>query len=156
MLAALRSMPMKTASELTGPDERLATPSLNPPTMVRRFFITWFSSSTHLKIWIWICRKSSDGVFSHVSPFHNRSEGFGFSDLDLIYRFSDLEDFWDDLPVSRLKYNTPDDFHEVFQTTSTKSSRQLPDDFQEVFQTTSRKSSDEVFFHIKWSPSLSL
>ncbi|KAF3537641.1 hypothetical protein F2Q69_00022016 [Brassica cretica] len=24
--------------------------------------------------------------------------------------FSDLEDFWDDLPVSRLKYNALDDF----------------------------------------------
>ncbi|KAF3517724.1 hypothetical protein DY000_02060347 [Brassica cretica] len=37
--------------------------------------------------------------------------------------FSDLEDFWDDLPVSRLKYNALDDFQEVFQTTSRKSSR---------------------------------
>ncbi|KAF2535265.1 hypothetical protein F2Q68_00021686 [Brassica cretica] len=36
--------------------------------------------------------------------------------------FSDLEDFWDDLPVSRLKYNALDDFQEVFQTTSRKSS----------------------------------
>ncbi|WZZ82652.1 hypothetical protein YC2023_103224 [Brassica napus] len=34
---------------------------------------------------------------------------------------------------SLLKYNAPDDFVEVFQTTSKKSSRQLPDDFQEVF-----------------------
>ncbi|KAF3562419.1 hypothetical protein DY000_02012953 [Brassica cretica] len=55
-------------------------------------------------------RKSSDGVFSHVSPFHNISERF------------DLEDFWDDLPVSRLKYNALDDFQEIFQTTSRKSS----------------------------------
>nr|VDD55119.1 unnamed protein product [Brassica oleracea] len=31
--------------------------------------------------------------------------------------FSDLEDVWDDLPVSRLKYNALDDFQEVFQTT---------------------------------------
>ncbi|KAF3535604.1 hypothetical protein F2Q69_00020137 [Brassica cretica] len=74
------------------------------------FLIRWYSSSTHLKVFqIWI---------SYAG-------------------FSDLEDFWDDLPVSRLKYNALDDF-------------------QEVFQTTSRKSSDEVFFHIKWSPSLSL
>ncbi|KAF3498458.1 hypothetical protein DY000_02052029 [Brassica cretica] len=36
--------------------------------------------------------------------------------------FSDLEDFWDDLPISRLKYNALDDFQEVFQTTSRKSS----------------------------------
>ncbi|WZZ59170.1 hypothetical protein YC2023_059277 [Brassica napus] len=67
--------------------------------------------------------KSSDGVFSHVSLFHNRSERF------------DLEDFWDDLPVSRLKYNALDDFQEVFQRTSRKSSRQLPGsrpDFLEV------------------------
>ncbi|KAF3557791.1 hypothetical protein F2Q69_00013667 [Brassica cretica] len=67
----------------------------------------------------------------------------------------------------------PDDFQEVFQTTSRKSSRRLPgslpDNFQEVVQKTSwksssalyfrrltGKSSDEVFFHIKWGPSLSL
>ncbi|KAF3572905.1 hypothetical protein F2Q69_00062529 [Brassica cretica] len=49
--------------------------------------------------------KSSGGVFSYVSPFHNRSKRFGFSDL---------EDFWDDLPVSHLKYNALDDFLEVF------------------------------------------
>nr|VDD50607.1 unnamed protein product [Brassica oleracea] len=69
------------------------------------------------------------------SPFHNRSERFGFSDL---------KDFWEDLPVSRLKYNALDGFQEVFQTTS----------ISVVW--TSWKSSDEVFFHIKWSPSLSL
>ncbi|WZZ34355.1 hypothetical protein YC2023_017756 [Brassica napus] len=94
--------------------------------------------------------KSSDGVFSHVSLFHNISERFGFSDL---------EDFLDDLLVSRLKYNALDDFQEVFQTTSWKSSRLLqgilPDNFQEVVWI-SWKSSGEVFFHIKWSPSLSL
>ncbi|WZY86708.1 hypothetical protein YC2023_033092 [Brassica napus] len=42
--------------------------------------------------------------------------------------FLDLEDFWDDLHVSCLKYNALDDFQEVFQTT------------------TSWKSSDEVSF----------
>uniref|UniRef100_A0A0D3CG36 Uncharacterized protein n=1 Tax=Brassica oleracea var. oleracea TaxID=109376 RepID=A0A0D3CG36_BRAOL len=93
---------------------------------------------------------------------------FFFNQMVLIFHsfkgFSDLEDFWDDLPVSRLNYRLPDDFQEVFQTTSRMFSRRLPgslpDDFQEVFQevlqTTSRKSSDEVFFHVKWSPSLSL
>ncbi|KAF3502816.1 hypothetical protein F2Q69_00041027 [Brassica cretica] len=75
--------------------------------------------------------------------------------------FSDLEDVWDDLPVSRLKYNVMKgrDMGEDFvrqlpgspetSTTSRKSSRKysrrlpgsLPDDFQ------------EVFFHIKWSSS---
>ncbi|KAF2616663.1 hypothetical protein F2Q68_00038432 [Brassica cretica] len=74
--------------------------------------------------------------------------------------FSDLEDFWDDLPISRLKYNALDDFQEVFQTTSRKFFRSgfdmqifsdledfwgelhvsrlkynALDDFQEVFQT---------------------
>ncbi|KAL0646458.1 hypothetical protein Bca4012_044749 [Brassica carinata] len=34
--------------------------------------------------------------------------------------------------------------------------RSLPNDFPEVFLMTSRKSSDGVFFHIKWSLSLSL
>ncbi|KAF2584162.1 hypothetical protein F2Q70_00035251 [Brassica cretica] len=43
--------------------------------------------------------------------------GFGYAS------FSDLKDFWDDLPVSRLKYNALDDFQEVFQTTSMKSSK---------------------------------
>ncbi|KAF3590968.1 hypothetical protein DY000_02022963 [Brassica cretica] len=90
-------------------------------------------------------RKSSDGVFSHVS-FHNRSECFVFNqmvlifhldmnfvcftDLDLIYMFfrsgSDFGRPMGSLIESLLKYN-------------------VPDDFQEVFQTTSRKSSDEVF-----------
>ncbi|KAF3545169.1 hypothetical protein DY000_02005965 [Brassica cretica] len=63
----------------------------------------------------------------------------------IFHSFKDLEDFCDDLPVS---HNMLDDFQEVFQTTSRKSSRRLPgslpDDFQEVFQTTSWKSSDEV------------
>ncbi|KAF3522042.1 hypothetical protein F2Q69_00048398 [Brassica cretica] len=92
----------------------------------KMFFITWFSSSIHLRFFrsgfgyagfsdledVWddlpVSRLKynaltdlsvfvrSDGVFSHVYPFHNRSERFGFSDL---------EDVWDDLPVSRLKYN---------------------------------------------------
>ncbi|WZZ66921.1 hypothetical protein YC2023_078291 [Brassica napus] len=69
---------------------------------------------------------------------------------------------------SLLKYNAlevfkevfQDDLQEVFQTTSRKSSRRLQrsllDDFKEVFQTTSWKFSDGVFFHIKWSLSLSL
>ncbi|KAF3601840.1 hypothetical protein F2Q69_00037095 [Brassica cretica] len=50
-----------------------------------------------------------------------------FNQIVLIFHsfkgFSDLEDFWDDLPVSRLKYNALDDFQEVFQTTSRKSSK---------------------------------
>ncbi|KAF3570914.1 hypothetical protein F2Q69_00061500 [Brassica cretica] len=64
-------------------------------------------------------RKSSGllGSLLAKSSFHNRSERFGFSDL---------EDFWDDLPVSRLKYNALDDFQEVFQeTTSWKSSNEV-------------------------------
>ncbi|KAF2562793.1 hypothetical protein F2Q70_00016658 [Brassica cretica] len=76
--------------------------------------------------------KSPDEVSRRSLPFI-----IDLSDMDLICKFSDQEDFWDDLPVSLLKYNALDDFHEVFQTTS-------------------RKSSDEVFFHIKSSPRLSL
>ncbi|KAF2615197.1 hypothetical protein F2Q70_00010963 [Brassica cretica] len=60
-------------------------------------------------------RKSSGSLLTK-SPFHNRSERFDFSDL---------EDFWDDLPVSRLKYNALDDFQEVFQATSRNLSRLL-------------------------------
>ncbi|CAG7870087.1 unnamed protein product [Brassica rapa] len=60
----------------------------------------------------WTSWKSSGlhGSLLTKSPFHNRSKRFGFSDL---------EDFWDDLSVSRLKYNALDDFQKVFQTTST-------------------------------------
>ncbi|WZZ49153.1 hypothetical protein YC2023_049260 [Brassica napus] len=45
---------------------------------------------------VWTSRKSSElhGSLLTKSPFHNRSERFGFSHL---------EDFWDDLPVSRLE-----------------------------------------------------
>nr|VDD25854.1 unnamed protein product [Brassica oleracea] len=32
-----------------------------------------------------------------MSPFHNRSERFGFSDLGLIYMFSDLDQTLEDL-----------------------------------------------------------
>ncbi|KAG5413629.1 hypothetical protein IGI04_001196 [Brassica rapa subsp. trilocularis] len=111
------------------------------------------------------------------SPFHNRSECFGFSDL---------EDFWDDLPVSRLEvvwtsWKSSDkvvwtswkssglpgsrlDFLKVVWTSCkviwksselpksllTKSSG-LPEsrlNFLKVVWT-SWKSSDKVFFHIK-------
>ncbi|KAF3543955.1 hypothetical protein DY000_02009307 [Brassica cretica] len=57
--------------------------------------------------------------------------------------FSDLENFWDDLPISRLKYNALDDFQEVFQTTSRKSSRRLP--FQSSALPGSRLDCQEVF-----------
>ncbi|WZZ64985.1 hypothetical protein YC2023_076355 [Brassica napus] len=65
-------------------------------------------------------------------PFHNRAEHFGFLDL---------EDFWDDLPVSRLKYNVLDDFLEVVWTSRRSSG--LPGgrlDFQEVVWTSRRSS----------------
>uniref|UniRef100_A0A0D3ASX5 Uncharacterized protein n=1 Tax=Brassica oleracea var. oleracea TaxID=109376 RepID=A0A0D3ASX5_BRAOL len=58
-----------------------------------QFLIRWFSSSTHLKTTSW---KSSGlpGSLLTKSPFHNRSERFGFSDLDLdMQAFLDLEDF---------------------------------------------------------------
>ncbi|KAF3535388.1 hypothetical protein F2Q69_00023142 [Brassica cretica] len=75
--------------------------------------IRWFSSST------WIC----------------------FTDLGLIYMiFNSGSDFgrpMGSLLGNLLKYNALEDFQEVFQTTSKKSSRRLqrslPDDFQEVF-----------------------
>ncbi|KAF2580387.1 hypothetical protein F2Q68_00005493 [Brassica cretica] len=86
--------------------------------------------------------------------------------LGSLLKYNALEDFHEVFQTTskkfsrRLPRSLPDDFHEVFQTTSTKSSRRLPrslpDDFHEVFQTTSKKSSAGVFFHIKWSLSLSL
>ncbi|KAG5415274.1 hypothetical protein IGI04_002841, partial [Brassica rapa subsp. trilocularis] len=84
---------------------------------------------------------SHHGSLLTKSPFHNRSERFCkflcliflhlvFNQMVLIFHsfkgFSDLEDFWDDLLVSRLKYNALDDFQEVFQTTSTSVSSGLP------------------------------
>uniref|UniRef100_A0A0D3C473 Uncharacterized protein n=1 Tax=Brassica oleracea var. oleracea TaxID=109376 RepID=A0A0D3C473_BRAOL len=82
---------------------------------------------------------------SHMSPFHNRSERFdgshlplgyvlcvfykSFTDLGLIYMFfrsgSDYGRPMESLLGSLLKYNELDNFQEVFQTTSKKSSRQL-------------------------------
>ncbi|WZZ43759.1 hypothetical protein YC2023_040018 [Brassica napus] len=94
------------------------------------------------------CRKSSRRLTGSLltesspkSPFHNRSERFGFTDLGLIYMFlrygSDFGRSMGILLESILKYNALEDFQELFQTTSRKSSKQLqrslPDDFQEVF-----------------------
>ncbi|KAF2592355.1 hypothetical protein F2Q70_00044305 [Brassica cretica] len=75
---------------------------------------------------------------SPMSPFHNRSERFGFSDLGLIYMLfrsgSNFERLMGSLLGSLLKYNAP-------RKSSRRLPGSLPDDFQEVFQTTSRKSS---------------
>ncbi|KAF3565654.1 hypothetical protein DY000_02016385 [Brassica cretica] len=115
----------------------------------KMFFITWFSSSTHLKtsrrlakslpddiqeVFQTTSRKSSRRLpgslltkYSPMSPFHNRSECF---DLDLIYMFfrcgSDFGRLMGSLLGSLLKYNALEDFQEVFQSTSRKSSRRLP------------------------------
>ncbi|KAF2567722.1 hypothetical protein F2Q70_00027671 [Brassica cretica] len=89
-------------------------------------------------------------VFHHlVLIFHSFK---GFSDLGMIYMFfrsrSDFGRPMGSLLGSLLKYNVLE--------SSRRLQRSLPDDFKEVIQTTSRKSSDGVFFHIKWSLSLSL
>ncbi|KAF2591579.1 hypothetical protein F2Q70_00040502 [Brassica cretica] len=63
---------------------------------------------------------------SPMSPFHNRSERFGFSDLGLIYMFFRSGSDFGRPMGSLLKYNALEDFQEVFQTTSKKSSRRLP------------------------------
>ncbi|KAF2595271.1 hypothetical protein F2Q70_00043140 [Brassica cretica] len=100
---------------------------------------------------------------SPMSPFHNRSERFGFSDMGLIYMFlrsgADFGRLIGDLFGSLLKYNALEDFPEVFHKSSKIFhhmvlishsfkgvsdledfwARRLPDDFQEVFQMTSRK-----------------
>ncbi|WZZ27725.1 hypothetical protein YC2023_011126 [Brassica napus] len=76
--------------------------------------------------------------------------------------FSNLEDFWDDLHVSRLKYNALDDFLDFLEVLNqmvfifhsfkdledfwddlsvSRLKYNALDDFQEVFQTTFRKSS---------------
>ncbi|KAG5414797.1 hypothetical protein IGI04_002364, partial [Brassica rapa subsp. trilocularis] len=84
----------------------------------KMFLIRWYSSSTHLKV------------------------GLLILDMYFCVFYKDLEDFWDDLHVSRLKYNALDDFQEVFQTTSISlvwtswKSSGLPGnrlDFMEVF-----------------------
>ncbi|WZZ53989.1 hypothetical protein YC2023_054096 [Brassica napus] len=96
---------------------------------------------------------------SPMSPFHNRSERCVFNQMVLIFHL-DISGSYFERPMgnllgSLLKYNALEDF-----LTSRKSSRRLqrsfPDDFKEVIQTTYMKSSDGVFFHIKWSLSLSL
>ncbi|CAN7043267.1 unnamed protein product [Brassica rapa subsp. trilocularis] len=47
--------------------------------------------------------------------------------------FSDLEDFWDDLPVSRLKYNALEDFKDDLPgSLLTKSSHMSP--FHNIFE----------------------
>ncbi|WZZ34676.1 hypothetical protein YC2023_018077 [Brassica napus] len=51
------------------------------------------------------------------------------------------------LTTSKKFGSLPDDFKEVWKS-SRRLQRNLLNDFQEVFQTTSMKSSDEVFFHI--------
>ncbi|KAF2591360.1 hypothetical protein F2Q70_00040224 [Brassica cretica] len=63
----------------------------------KMFLIRRYSSSTHLKVDLLI-------LDIYFCVFYKG--------------FSDLEEFWDYLPVSRLKYNALDDFQEVFQTTS--------------------------------------
>ncbi|KAF3526588.1 hypothetical protein F2Q69_00048684 [Brassica cretica] len=87
-------------------------------------------------------RKSSDGVFNQiVLIFHLDMYFVCFSDLGLIYicfrTGSNLGRPMGSLLGSLLKYNALEDFQEVFQTTSRKSSRRLqrspPDDFQKVF-----------------------
>ncbi|KAF2566580.1 hypothetical protein F2Q68_00024676 [Brassica cretica] len=76
--------------------------------------------------------------------------------------FSDLEDFWDNLPVSRLKYNALEDFQDDLPgSLMAESSHMSPFHNRSerlVFRSGAdfEKSSDGVFFHIKWSPSLSL
>ncbi|KAF2608161.1 hypothetical protein F2Q68_00045262 [Brassica cretica] len=127
----------------------------------KMFFITWFSSSTHLKvfhIWIWICRffisgfgyaGFSDLEDSGLEDFQTNLSVFVFQIWGLIYMFSrsrsNFGRLMGSLLGSLLKYNALEDFKEVFQddlqevfhTTSRKSSRRL----REVFQTTSKKSS---------------
>ncbi|KAF3552533.1 hypothetical protein DY000_02004861 [Brassica cretica] len=83
-------------------------------------------------------RKSSDGV---LIRWFSSSTWICFADLGLIYMFFRYGSYFrrtmGSLLGSLLKYNAPDDFQKVFQTTSRKSSRRLqrslPDDFQEVF-----------------------
>ncbi|KAG5385078.1 hypothetical protein IGI04_036548 [Brassica rapa subsp. trilocularis] len=73
----------------------------------KMFLIKWYSSSTNLKSSgsrlevIWTSWKSSDKVVWTS----RKSSGLPGSRLDFSERFgfSDLEDFWDDLPVSRLE-----------------------------------------------------
>ncbi|KAF3593782.1 hypothetical protein DY000_02022500 [Brassica cretica] len=71
--------------------------------------------------------------------------------LDMFFRFgADFGRFMESLLGSLLKYNVIEDFFQRLLK------YHVLEDFQEVFQKTSWKSSDGVFFHIKWSPSLSL
>uniref|UniRef100_A0A0D3D8B3 Uncharacterized protein n=1 Tax=Brassica oleracea var. oleracea TaxID=109376 RepID=A0A0D3D8B3_BRAOL len=85
-----------------------------------------------------------------MSPFNNRSERFGFNQMVLIFHldmfyisgydihvFRSGSDFgrpMGSLLGSLLKYNALEDFQEVFQATSKKSSRRLPGSLPDDFQ----------------------
>ncbi|KAF2560807.1 hypothetical protein F2Q70_00018199 [Brassica cretica] len=127
----------------------------------KMFFITWFSSSTHLKIWKTsgledfqtTSRKSSRRSLLPCLPFITDLSVLVFNQMVLIFHLdmffrsgfdihvfrsgSDFGRLMESLHGSLLKYNALEDFQEVFQATSKKSSRRLqrslPDDFQEVF-----------------------
>ncbi|KAF3523570.1 hypothetical protein F2Q69_00049810 [Brassica cretica] len=113
----------------------------------KMFFITWFSSSTHLKVFsdledsgledFQTSRRLPDDfqeVFNQMVLIFYLDMYFVFQIWGLIYMFSrsrsNFGRLMGSLLGSLLKYNALEDFKEVFQ-----------DDLQEVFQTTSRKSS---------------
>ncbi|KAF3610790.1 hypothetical protein DY000_02045436 [Brassica cretica] len=112
--------------------------------MIFHHMVLIFHSFKDLEVFQTTSRKSSRRLpgsllteSSPMSPFHNRSERFGFTDLGLIYMFFRSGSDFGRLMGILLKYNALEDFQEVFQTTYRKSSRRLqrslPDDFQEVF-----------------------
>ncbi|WZZ71981.1 hypothetical protein YC2023_083351 [Brassica napus] len=74
--------------------------------------------------------KSSDGVFNQMVLIFHLDMYFvcvykNFSDLSLIYMFFRSRSNFA-RPMGSLLGSLPDDFKEVFQTTSRKSSRRLP------------------------------
>ncbi|KAF2557352.1 hypothetical protein F2Q68_00013471 [Brassica cretica] len=128
------------------------------------------------QIWIWICNFSDLEVFqttsrkssrrlpeslltesSPMSPFHNRSERFGFNEMVLIFHLDMYFVCFTDLGLIYMFFRSGSDFGRLMGSLlGSLLKYNALEDFQEVFQTTSRKSSDGVFFHIKWSLSLSL
>ncbi|KAG5379269.1 hypothetical protein IGI04_027111 [Brassica rapa subsp. trilocularis] len=139
-----------------------------------RFLIKWYSSSTNLEEVVWTSRKSS-GLpgsrldFQEVVWTSRKSSGLLGSRLDFSERFgfSDLEDFWDDLLVSRLEvvWNSSEsrlDFLKVIWTSCKVvwKSSELP---KSLLAKSSELPGSRLDFLkvvwsclLKWNPSLSL
>ncbi|KAF2532216.1 hypothetical protein F2Q70_00030847 [Brassica cretica] len=88
---------------------------------------------------------------SLMSPIHNRSERFGFNQTVLIFHLDMYFVCFTYLGLIYIFLRSGSDFgRRMGSLFGSLLNYNALEDFQEVFQTTSRKSSDGVFFHIKF------